>query len=574
MTEIIVGEKVINKTYGSGEITSFDERYIVIAFSNRNVKFLPNAFEQGFLKYVNPSLQEQANAEIRKIEEGVNQKNLEKENKRKLADKENETRMQMAKAFPLGVKFDYDAKITKRIDSVQVALSSVSSKHKALVQQIFTECDNDANQYFEEFHPAMTFPVPKGYYNRSYMGVASKAIPSFRSRYCVGFLTKYFDTYVFRVISRNDIFKLGIVGGSTVYASDTTEILRIIYIDGKTYCFSKHLSVENGRYKNTLLFNKWQASKYIDLINLDKIIRKCDCKYLNDYIETTKVNCFQYLNLLFPAFINNKIEILFKNHLFSETFYINDLETYVSEFSNKQIDFACKNNCINALPLVKKYSLNDLDVVKNIEYLMKQNKHSHSTYDLIRLLFMKHNFSLDVMDKKLINFLKHVENFNPLVYRDYIDNLFDYQEVNIEDIFAKNYLERHNIIMMEKHVGYSSSTARAYEQVANEFSWIDRKENGYYIMVPKTIEDFKIEGRAQHNCLFTNKYFLKVINRFSIIVFLRKEETKSYVTIEYEYGTFEVKQAYTKYNMDIDDDLYDYIVDLGKELAAEFSSLE
>ena len=574
MAVIKVGEKVKNKANECGEITSFNESYIFVAFSNRNTKFLLNAFEKGFLKYVNPSLQEQIDEDIAEIQEGVNQKILEKNEKRKLADKEKEIRLEMEKEAPLGVKFDFTAKVTKRLDPVKVALSSVSKRHKDLVQQIFTECDNDAIQYFEEFHPIMSYPVPKGYYNRSYMGVESNFIPSFRSRYCVGFLTKYFDTYVFRVISRNDIFKLGIVGGSTVYKSDTTEIFRIIYIEGKIYYFSKHFTVERGRYKNTSLYNKWQASMYADLINLDKIISKCDCKYLNDYIQIPKVNCFQYLNLLFPALTNNKFEILFKNRMFSQTAYIENLETYLSEYSNKQIDFACKNNCINALPFIKKFSLNNLNVIKNIEQIMKKNKNTNSTYSLLQQLFIKHNLPLDVMDKKLINFLKNFENFNPFVYRDYISNLFDYQEVDIDAIFAKDYIDRHYIMTIEKSVYYSTSTAREYSQVANELSWIDREDNGYYIIVPKTIEDFKTEGRAQHNCLFTNKYFINVINCFSIIVFLRKEETKSYVTIEYEYGTFEVLQAYTKSNMDIDDDLYDYIVDLGTELANEFRTQE
>ena len=59
MAVIKVGEKVKNKANECGEITSFNESYIFVAFSNRNTKFLLNAFEKGFLKYVNPSLQEQ-----------------------------------------------------------------------------------------------------------------------------------------------------------------------------------------------------------------------------------------------------------------------------------------------------------------------------------------------------------------------------------------------------------------------------------------------------------------------------------------------------------------------------------
>lgn len=574
MAVIIVGEKVINKANECGEIISFDEKYFYVAFNNRNAQFLHNAFEQGYLKYVNPNFQEKINSDIQKVQEEKNKEMLEKEEQRRISEKEKEIKLKMEKELPIGVSFDSNVRISKRFDPVKVALSSVLRKHKDLVQQIFKECDDDVNQYVEDFHPNMSYPVPKGYYSHSLMHIERKAIPCFRSRYCVGFLSKYFDTYVFRVFSRNDIYKLGYVGGSVIHASDTTEIFRIIYVDGKTYYFSKHFSVEWGRYQNTTLYNKWQASSNANFINLDNIIKKCDCNYLDNYIEIQKVNCFQYLKLLFPALTNNKAEILFKKCLFSPIVNIENIEDYLSEFSNKQIDFACNNNCINALPFIKKYSVQDLNILSNIEYVMKKNKNSNSTYGFLKELFIKYNLDLDVLDKNLIGFFKKIDNFNPIIYRDYIINLFDQPEVNIDIIFAKDYIDRHDIIMMEKHTYCSPSTIREYSQIAKELSWIDREENGYYIMVPKTIEEFKKEGQIQHNCLFTNRYFLEVINRYSIIVFLRKEPTKSYVTIEFVYGTFEVIQAYGKYNREIDEELYDYIVNLGKDLAHEFSTQE
>ena len=86
--------------------------------------------------------------------------------------------------------------------------------------------------------------------------------------------------------------------------------------------------------------------------------------------------------------------------------------------------------------------------------------------------------------------------------------------------------------------------------------------NGYFIKIPKNISEFKYEGEKQHNCVYANGYYEKVINRQSIVVFLRKETDVPYVTIEFDYETFEVLQAYGKYNQKIDDNLYQYIVDL------------
>jgi hypothetical protein len=70
------------------------------------------------------------------------------------------------------------------------------------------------------------------------------------------------------------------------------------------------------------------------------------------------------------------------------------------------------------------------------------------------------------------------------------------------------------------------------------------------------------------------EYFLKVISRDSIIVFLRKQKDIPFVTIEFEYGTFEVIQAFKKYNQDLDEKLYKYIEDLGKQLKMEMLAQE
>ena len=91
-------------------------------------------------------------------------------------------------------------------------------------------------------------------------------------------------------------------------------------------------------------------------------------------------------------------------------------------------------------------------------------------------------------------------------------------------------------------------------------------------MVPRSIDELKAEGNAQHNCVYTNRYSDRVIGRQSIIVFLRKIENVSYITIEFDYETFEVMQAYQKYNKPIDDSIYEYIERLGKRLRCEMHS--
>ena len=53
-------------------------------------------------------------------------------------------------------------------------------------------------------------------------------------------------------------------------------------------------------------------------------------------------------------------------------------------------------------------------------------------------------------------------------------------------------------------------------------------------MIPKTVTDFRTEGDMQHNCVYKLRYYRYVIDRESIIVFLRQEKDKPYITIEWE----------------------------------------
>ena len=205
---------------------------------------------------------------------------------------------------------------------------------------------------------------------------------------------------------------------------------------------------------------------------------------------------------------------------------------------------------------------------------MTKRRNDESIYSTLSWIFNRFGFDESTLDKRLIAFLRRVEDFNPPLYRDYINELILHDAITVDDLFDKDYIERHNIIMQEKRVFCSRVTMEKYADRAKELSWIDREDNGYFIVVPKTVEDFKLEGTNQHNCVYTNRYFQYVIDRESIIVFLRKEKNTSYVTVEYSYKSFEVLQAYAKFNRRVDKPLYDYIVSLGKKLHNEMISKE
>jgi hypothetical protein len=324
-------------------------------------------------------------------------------------------------------------------------------------------------------------------------------------------------------------------------------------------------------------------------IMLNDVVRCCDCGYLNDTISKTgiDVNCQQYLHLLIPALHNNKAEIVFKNNGFFSAFRIENLIDYLEAFTPKQIDFASKNDVLNTLPIIKQYGISDLDILRDMESLMKKMWYDGSAYDALRQCFVQLGFDCTDLAKKLINFTRKVDFLDASIYCDYILELEQCPGVTAQDFFDKNYIERHNILhreLMERNerqraemlaIRYQqdenqlAKEKEAYEKIAKELSWIDREENGYFITVPKTIDAFMDEGMMQHNCVYSNRYYARVIVKSSIVVFLRKEENTSFVTIEFDYETFEVLQALGKYNKRIDPELRQYVVKLGKQLYYE-----
>jgi hypothetical protein len=222
-----------------------------------------------------------------------------------------------------------------------------------------------------------------------------------------------------------------------------------------------------------------------------------------------------------------------------------------------------------------------------MESLMKKKRYDGSVYDVLTQSFARLGFEATDLGKKLINFTKKVDFLDAGVYYDYIKELEQFPGVTAQDFFDKNYIERHNILHRELMERYERQRAEmlarrqqldenqlakekeAYEKIAKELSWIDRKENGYFIIVPKTIDAFMDEGMMQHNCVYSNRYYARVIAKRSIVVFMRKEENTSFVTIEFDYETFEVSQALGKYNRRIDPELRRYVVKLGKQLYYE-----
>ena len=392
MVDLIMGAKVINKAGEKGTIVSLENNYIKVDFVSRVATLQQDAFEKGFLKYENAELQ---NTVVKIIEQAKIEEERKIEQVRIVAEKaKQEIKPKQAKRTEK-ISNDKDISVKVNLDASPVNLNSIGTKDKEFFQKLFNECDKDIKTLFDLFDPKMAYYK---YTSRS------------RSKYSVGFLTKYLDTYVFRVFMRNDIYKKGIRTGITILQSDSTEILRIICLNGKVFYFSKNISLSMGFYNISRSFNKWHDTSMAEGVILNDVIRKCDCKYLNDYISEKKINCYQYTKLLFPALENSKVEIVFKNKLFLATYRITDLVEYFEKFSSKQIDFASKNNVINTLPIIKDYGVLDIDILQDMEKIMKKQSYHNSIYDTLLEAFKRLNFDYTDLGKRLIGFLEKVDS--------------------------------------------------------------------------------------------------------------------------------------------------------------------
>lgn len=554
MAEVFIGEKVINENGEAGTITAYDGRFITVDFQGRIAMYKDYAVYEGFLKYENPDLQRKAYEEIEaelvaSIEEYL------KEEEARIAEK----RAKREQAANKSIKVESTVLL---IDPAPVYLNSVSKDDRQLVQEIFDECEKDTAALYASFQPKMIYP---------------KLTSRSRSKYGVGFLSKYLGFYVFRVFSRNDVYKKRVRTGITVMESNTAEVLRVVAVNGQVYSFSKNIAVSEGQYNNTIGFPKWRGSAMGGKVFLNDVICNCDCGYLNGHISGRDINTQAYLfaNLLFLALVNNKAEIVFKHKAFTSTDRIKNLAEYLEEFTPKQIDFASKHNVLNTLPFIKKYGLSDPDLLRSLEGVLRQRR-SGSVYEHLKWRISQLGEECPDLDQKLIYFIKKVDHFDAALYHDYLYELGYQPGLTIQDLFDKDYIERHEAMHNERMARWEMGTPEEirkaeedYRKAAKGLSWIDREDNGYFIMIPKTITDFQIEGNLQHNCVYKLKYYNRVINQESIIVFLRQEKDKPYVTIEFDYNTFEVLQALGKYNRRINPKLYQYIVDLGKQLYYE-----
>lgn len=173
--------------------------------------------------------------------------------------------------------------------------------------------------------------------------------------------------------------------------------------------------------------------------------------------------------------------------------------------------------------------------------------------------------------KKFVNYFTKQRKLHPeesiysllYGYRDYLD-MSKSLKVDLSNksvrypgdiVLAHNLLvPRYNIIAaeirekaaMEKAAKENKKFQEAVEQLYSELQCTEFERNGLCIVLPQSRTDLVVEGQSLHHCVGGEGYYLRHIEGYRMIFFIRKarERTKPYFTLEVLMNTFKIGQLY------------------------------
>jgi hypothetical protein len=176
-----------------------------------------------------------------------------------------------------------------------------------------------------------------------------------------------------------------------------------------------------------------------------------------------------------------------------------------------------------------------------------------------RAIHFKRGFSHELRGKKVdeVKIYRYCETnrIEPWIYRDYLKAI-NYLGLDFNDtknLFPKDFRRMHDLRADE----YASKKARenakeakklneAFKEKNKEYKALEFKKGKYCVLLPNGIRDLKTEGSKLHHCVGKMGYDKKVVDGKSIIAFVRivEEQTKPYVTVEYDIKRRKIVQCY------------------------------
>jgi hypothetical protein len=343
----------------------------------------------------------------------------------------------------------------------------------------------------------------------------------------------------------------------------------------KDMCFTYIGGYQTGwHYEGLTKDKKWYEDgewgtadvKYFDvyapILNIEFLARYDQYKY-SAYELYPYTDILQYLKLYeqYP-----QTEYLIKFGLSHYVQYkqilkkISKDKTFQKWLFNNHSLLASKNYYVSSI--LKAYKENKpLDVVQTYEEQIKQL--SNKDFKPIRELFGK-------------NICKYIDYVNSkhISHRLYLDYLTacNYLEMDMNE--DKNRLPHdfdywHDVRTDEYRTAKALKDAEErkamydkFSKVADKYSKLQYNSNGaYMIVIAKSPDELKTEGRKLNHCVGSMNYDQKFIKEESLIFFVRTKDnpTEPFVTVEYSIESKKVLQCYAKGNTKPDEEVTTFI---------------
>lgn len=245
------------------------------------------------------------------------------------------------------------------------------------------------------------------------------------------------------------------------------------------------------------------------------------------------------------------------------------------EITKDYFRMAVKHNCrMMQIDVMK--SASERNIKLTWEMVVFYTKYLHGMQDEI--------FALGHAEK-MYRYMKEL-SYTTTRLGDYMDYLHDLDYLEIpktkEVLFPKNFATEHQQIALEAAIKRDEIKAKQYRQKEKLYKKMlpelkklyECEDKELQIVIPTCKKDFTVEGQQNHNCV-GGIYFDKVVEKRSVVVFLRKKEDlkQSFCTVEFDTKG-NVLQNRAKYNHQAPEEAVAFINKLSKKVKKEIAKKE
>ena len=207
---------------------------------------------------------------------------------------------------------------------------------------------------------------------------------------------------------------------------------------------------------------------------------------------------------------------------------------------DKRLEKLCKKKQLEVINFIKN---NDIKFDISLSQILFCLKNKVDIKDVSKYAKYKYNY-------KLTNYLDK-QNKDLYYYQDYI-RMCKSLEKNLKDeywLYPNDLQKAHDKVMAdlenkrkidkalreEKERKKREKLLIDFEKIGNQFKHLNTVLNEFNIYIPTSLNDVEQQAKVLHQCLITANYPSKMVNKKSILVFIKKDE-KPLATAEISYS--------------------------------------